>query len=86
MAIHRSTQASPPAIRQTSREPQRHLLLRSMLLLVALLMPGRAISEELQLGVAGDYTFDSIKKVVGFPEYFEELEQLEEYGRKMSGA
>ena len=34
----------------------------------------------------GDYTFDSIKKVVGFPEYFEELEQLEEYGRKLSGA
>ena len=34
----------------------------------------------------GDYTFDSIKKVVGCREYFEELEQLEEYGRKMSGA
>jgi opacity protein-like surface antigen len=30
-----------------------------MLVLIALLMPGRAISEELQLGVAGDYTFDS---------------------------
>ena len=33
----------------------------------------------------GDYTFDSIKKVVGFPEYFEELEQLDKNGVDYSG-
>jgi len=32
----------------------------------------------------GQYTFGSIKSVVGFPDYFQELEQFEAYGRENS--
>merc|ERR1719375_2545467 len=33
-----------------------------------------------------DYTFATIKSVIGFPQYFKELEDLEAYGREKSGA
>jgi len=32
-----------------------------------------------------DYTFATIKSVIGFPQYFKELEDLEAYGREKSG-
>ena len=32
----------------------------------------------------GQYTFGSIKSVVGFPDYFQELEEFEAYGRENS--